>query len=862
MLNNTLIKNTTMTDYELLGIKTVSDKAEIRQALANKISDLDFEIDIERIFSYILGAKRLTQQLDTTDTVMVMSDSEKLVQLGSQVLCDSPEKLIEHFITLYDNAASRFNKSLWKAAVDYVKENDSDNLANYCKPIADFLTEKPFLKSETLKLLANSFPFATFFPDPNAEENNDFWHQYGYIYNLLRKGNAELDLLSHTVNPEQFTPVQLDDIYNRVLYSARYYRENKYAQAFNTLSEGIPADLKPLMVWQRELNILYKAAFIEQEEKVADILKETLNTALSYFPVDEQLLYIQAKYILQTDVPKKAKDAIIEIVKIVPHHPKCMYLLGSCYMQMGISRAAMIIFKNLEKLDPLNLQYTIAGAKAKRAYIDFCISEHDPKENSKQYYITMISELIEHAMFDEAVSFAAQAPTGDADLDALLLYANDVKTYDQKGIKNSEALFDALLSANDKEIRRKIKEHYLRDIPTWTEIQNEKKFIQTYYEENPTDAMANYHMGMYFYSTTDYKQANNYFLKAKEITPSDPVMYYNLARTAALIEQFEEASQYMSVYLIYNKYVLQANAYYCEWNFTLQQYDKAHVSAKWILSICRTDEFKPEYFYYYTAGLNLYLNTIPKEDHNSAYIYEALELYDQYPKSDAFWSDEDGLKSMCWAANLCYGLDEHEKCIDYIMQTLPHITDDNTASAKMGLFELLPKSLYKLERYEELIELISERTQDLLNEKGCQDDMAPAAFYLSLAYGALEQYEMQMEWSVICANSYMLKETPPIEWIENYLTDKFSVCVEHDVDSYIIPIGAAYLGIIKTTNLNHIWMAHNMANVYAAFEQEEEALEYHKKCLAFCQEFPGECEEERIGSQAFVNAHTTSNKLN
>jgi len=39
-----------MTDQQLLGIDTFSDKTEIRPALINKISDLDFEIDIERIF--------------------------------------------------------------------------------------------------------------------------------------------------------------------------------------------------------------------------------------------------------------------------------------------------------------------------------------------------------------------------------------------------------------------------------------------------------------------------------------------------------------------------------------------------------------------------------------------------------------------------------------------------------------------------------------------------------------------------------------------------------------------------------------------------------------------------------------------
>lgn len=851
-----------MTDQQLLDISNSSDKAEIRQALLNKISDLDFEIDIELVFNYIRCAQRLFHNADTAaaQTQMILSDADKILAQNTGETCTSPEKLIEHFTNLYNNSSTRFNKFLWKASIDFVKANDAENLNSYCKPIADFLVEKPFLKSEILRLLANAFPFAEFFPNPELEENKEFWKQYAYIYNLLRKGNVELDLLAHTVEAERFTPGQLDDIYNRVLYSSRYYREGNFAQAFSVLSEGIPANVKPLVVWQRELNILYKAAFIDKESNAADIFVNTLNTALSYYPFDGQLLYERAKFILLTYEPVQAKDAIVEIVKLVPDHEKCMFLLGKSYKALGISRAASIIFENLAKLNPLNLEYVTAAATASRAYIDFCIEKHDPKDNSKQYYINIISELVERNMFEEAGVFARQAPENDADISALIIYALEIQTYVYEGTKDKEALFDALLVANDKEIRRKIKEHYLKDIPNWTEIAEEKKFIQNFYQEYPDDSMANYHMAMYYHATSDFKQAYDYFLKAKEIDPSNTTVYYNLARSAAKIEKYEEAVQYIRVYLMYNKYQLQANEYYCEWVYELKQYDNSHESAKWILSICRTDEFATSHFFYFTAGLSLCLNSIPKEYHNLAYIYDTLALYDQYPKPADFWSDEDGLKSICWAAKLCYDLDEHEKCIDYIMQTLPHITDDNSPAAKMGLFELLPKSLYKLERYEEIIELISERAQDMLINNGYEHDMAPAAFYLTLAYGALKQYELQMEWSVVCVNSYMLTETPPIEWIENFLTDKFSVCVEHNVDSYIIPIGTAYLEIIKTTNLNHIWMAHNMANVYAAFEQDEEALEYHKKCLAFCLEFPGECEEERIGSQAFINAYTTSIK--
>lgn len=849
-----------MTDQELLGIETLSDKVAIQKALRDKIAELDFEIDIERIFRYIHCAQRLLRKIESiVPKKVLMSDSDKeLLETGAQ--CISPETLVAHLSNLYNNPTSRFDIAFWKSSIDSIKSIDKENLFAYCQAIADFLNEKPYLTSEILKLVANAFPFVDFFPDPKDEANKAFWEQYGYIYRLLRNGNNELDLFVHAIPRDALTVNQLDEIYNRLLHSASCYREKKYAQAFNVLAEGIPDEAKPLILWQRKLNILYKAAFIEQEENVAVIFEQTFDTAFAYYPQDEQLIYMRAKFIFNSSNASQAKAGIIEILKTNPDHTKCLFLLGKCYLKLGITRAALLIFENLSKLNPLNIQYVTAAASARRAYIDFCMKEYDPKENSKQFYIKNINALIEQGMFDEAVTLASQAPADDADMKALLLYAKDIETYSIKKKKDKKALKEALSLTTDNNIAYKIKTHYLRDIPSWSEVIEEKEFILNYYNEYPTDAMANYQMGMSFYATTDYEKAYEYFSNANTLDSTNIEIYYNLARAAGQIREFEKAIEYIRIYLQYNKYALTANELVCEWSFAIQDYKNAHLSAKWILSICRTNEFDSKYHFYFTVSLSHYLNTIPKEYHNHLYIEESLDLYDGYKKPETFLTEGNGIKSMYGAAKLCFEMGNYGRCVKYVKHVLKHTTDHKNATIELCILELLPQSLYTLKRYEELIELVTEPTEALFTNGYVYKGATPA-YFLSAAHGKRKQYTEQMDWALKCVHCYMKSETPPIDWIENYLMDKFSFVMENDIDLYIIPIGSMYLDVIKTTNLNHIWMSHNMANAYDAFDMPTEALIHHQKCIAYGLEFPDESEEEITSSKNYINTHSTSNSV-
>ena len=861
MKYNSTIK---MTDLQLLGLKADSDKTKIRQALVDRISDLDFEIDIERIFSYILCSQRLIQQLDKRFDILKSDDldSEEMADDLLQNLY-SPESLVAHFTTLYQNPNLRFNIWHWQSALEAIETKD----ASYCKPIVDFLNTNPFLKSEVLKLIANAFPFETFFPSAKekGEYDAEFWKQNGFVYGLLRNGNSEFDLYADTLNTGQFTVVQLDDLYNRLLGSTRFYRNRQYAQAFNVLSDGIPAHVKPLLIWQRELNILYKAAFVEKEENLNELFANTLNLALTSFPDDEQLIYLRCKFLFLQYSPEEFREEIVATLRLLPDHPKTLFLLGKCYMQLGISRAALIIFENLKKLHPLNMEYVTATALASRAYIDFCIREHDPKDNSRTYYIRMISELIERTMFDEVSVFAAEAPTNDPDIAALLLYAKEVETYSQNGQKDNEALFDALLLAKDTEIRRKIKTHYLADLATWADVLAEKKFILDFYAEYSTDAMANYQMGMLHFAEDDFAKACHYFLTAQKIDPSNTVIYYNLARAMASANRLEEAIEYINSYLLYNKYHLKSNELHCAWNYTLKKFDIAHSTAKWILSICRIDEFQPEHFFYFNASLSRFLDTIENERHNLAYIAESLKLYDLYSKPATFWTDEHGPKSMYFAAKLCYNMRDYKQCVKYSKAVLQNTKEHKSISFQLCQFELLPQSLYELNKHAELIKLVEGPTQALLAESTYVYRAAEPALFLGYAFGALKKPAKQMDWVLKCAYCYMQTEKPPIDWLTSYLANNFQTCLNLELAEEAISLGKAYLDILATPTHDHIWVAHNVAVVYASNGNQEEALKYHHFCTEYRTIFPEiYSSEEYEGyadlineSQQFVDTYQT-----
>lgn len=845
-----------MTDQQLLGLTTFSNPLEIKNALIKKISDLDFEIDIESIFNYIHCSQRLIQKtnITTTQEDIVTTDEyrETINNFDTEEQYITPKELVRHFEVLYDNPATRFNKLLWKTALESVSWYDKKQLELYVKPVIDFLKGRPFLKSDVLYLMTEHLPLIYFFKINPDEDNEAFWQEYELVYNLLGTGNLILDLHAEELNTGQFTTPQLDEFYNRLMMSSHYSRKNMQPQAFNVLSDGIPAEIKPSLMWQRELNILYKAATVEKNDTISELFANTINSALNAFPDDENLLYLRAKYLFHFYTPEEFREDIIITLKKNPNHQKCLFLLGKCYMDLGISRAALIIFENLKKLNPMNMQYVTATALASRKYIDFCISEHDPKENDKYYYITMVTTLIEKEMFEEVAVFAAEAPKEDMDIKALLLLSKNAEDFLITGKKNREELVKALAYAEDKEIIRKIKNYYLKDLPDWAGIKAEKEFIIKYYKEYPNDSNANYQMGMLYYAETDHEKAYDCLLKAKKIDPADIDNYYNLARVTLQVKIYSEAIEYISVYLQYNRYNVVANEVYCDCAYEMKDYLNAHNTAKWLLSICREREVTPKHFFYFTAGLSFYLDKFESQHYNIAYLNDMLELYDQYPKPETFWTNDNGSKSMYWAAIICQKMGHFEKGVTYIETILQNVKEYDWELMENCLFKLLPECLYDSQNFEKLIQTLETPALELLQKQTDNPLAAVSCLFLSLSYSELGSHEAKMQWALDCAKCYMNRNNPPIDWVDEFLLKNIVACIELNLHEHAILLGKAYLGFIKNIKDNHIWLTHNLANSYQALDQKEEALHYHRICIEFGNDLSLECVEVN-DSQEFIN---------
>lgn len=845
-----------MTDQQLLGVSTSSNPLEIKNALVKKISDLDFEIDIDSIFNYIHCSQRLIQKTNITTTkedVVITDEHREIINsLNTEERYVTPEELIAHFEMLYDNPAKRFNKLLWKTALESVSGYDDKQLEAYVKPVIDFLNGRPFLKSDVLYLMTDYLPLIYFFKKNPGEDNEAFWKEYELVYNLLGTGNLVLDLHADELNTGQFTISELDAFYFRLMMSSSYLRKNMLPEAFNALSDGMPAESKPSLMWQRELNILYKVVVVEKHDHIRELLENTINSALNAFPDDENLLYLRARYLFHIYSPEEFREAIIITLKKIPNHQKCLFLLGKCYMELGIARAALIIFENLKKLNPLNMQYVTAAALASRKYIDFCISEHDPKDNSKQYYISMINTLIEKGMFDEVAVFAEEAPKEDLDIAALLLFAKHAENYLTTGEKNREELKKALWLTTDKSIIKNIREYCLKDLPNWSDYKVEKDFIFDYYNEFPDDSNANYHVGMFYYAEGDYEKAYDYLLKAKEINPADIDNYYNLARVALQVKIYSEVMEYISVYLQYNRYSVVANEVYCDCAYEMKDYLNAHNTAKWLLSICREREVIPKYFFYFTAGLSFYLDKLESQNYNIAYLNDMLELYDQYPKPETFWTNDNGSMSMYWAAVICYKMGYYEKGVTYLETILQNAKEYNWALMECCLFKLLPECLYGLQNFEKLIQTVEKPTTELLRKKINNPVAAIPGLFLSLSYFELGNNEAKMEWALTCAKCYMNRENPPVDWVDEFLLKNITDSIELQLHEHTILLGEAYLGFIKQIKDEHIWLTHNLANSYQALGKKEEALHYHRICIELGNDLSLESAEVN-DSQEFIN---------
>lgn len=855
-----------MSDWQFLSIPPGSDRKTMTTALINKVAGLDFEIDIKQILQYVKTYHRLLHK--TAEDQSFHQHLAALPDITGES-CTTPEALIARFEHIYDTPAIRFDTVYWQMALDNAKKHTKQR-EPFCAPVADFLRYHPFIKSEVLKMMANTFPFQSFFPDPREEDPSGFWDKYGLVYELLRRGNLELDLFAEEINDGSYTSSELDDIYNRLIHSARFYRQEKYPQAFNLLAEGFSSpERKPLLCWQRELNVLYKAYVVEGETQLKELFGNVLNAALKAFPDDEQLLILRIRFLQTFLTPDQCKGEIIATLKVIPYSAGVFHLLGQCYTALGLYQAALLIFEALKEIEPLNLKNIVAHASTIRKYADFRMNA---PEDTKDiiHYLKTIKELIGFNMYDEAHELIEEAPRDHPDIKALTFYAEALEKYHFSGEKDKELLQKADSFVQDKDIIRMIYELYLHDVNVWEPYSDEMKVAFRFYHEFPEDLMANYRLGLYYFDKNEHDNAYKYLLQAHKIDPSHIQHYYILARAAADVGKMDEALEYIHVFRQYHKYSIDATMYDCYWSFVKKDYYHAHVSGKWLLSLCNQKDRIAYYFFYLTVPLALHLDSddfvnIHDNPYIVSYINGVLDLYDSYPKPDDLWEEDNGTKSMYWAGRLAYMIHDYERGVGYLQTLKRHAKRYRWQLDQESNEEWLPFGLKMLGRYEEVLDVLVPRAKALLELKANHPQVVNMASDITYSYRALGRIDEEIYWSVQAAYCLAADNDPDPQQIEMYLSGIFGICsTDEQYRNHLIPVGKAYLDLVSEEGQFYIWVTHQMGLAYEREEKPDEALYYHQKCLHYAGAFPDHYYPEEVArSQKYADdSRAKGNSIN
>ena len=415
-----------MNYWELLGISKTQDKALILEGLIQKIERLDFKNDLAEIFQNIKTYHQLLASLERKildeaklfPVKVGFSNEEIILPYLEEEIYETPEQLIAYFTEIYGNLATRFNILYWKSAIANAKIHSSVDPQDYCLPIVDFLSTHLFVKSDVLQELAKTFPLLPFFESEEWDSLRSTKVNYGYVEFLINCGNFELDLQIDALLEHNYTSEQIEAILGALTRSILQARKKDFPGAFDSLASAIPEEAKPLLVKQREANLLFAAVVQEKHEEARGHLINVLNQSLQRFPGDAHLLYIRASYLFHTLDQDEALREIIDTLKVDPTNTKCFFLLGKIYLKKGLNKEAYEVFQGISGFEPLNVEYAAYGAIAIQEILK---DQMQLQVQNKSSYIEQAFQLIDLSLFEE-VGPAPDGLQNDPDIRALQLF--------------------------------------------------------------------------------------------------------------------------------------------------------------------------------------------------------------------------------------------------------------------------------------------------------------------------------------------------------------------------------------------------------------------------------------------------------
>ena len=636
-----------MTCWEVLGITKTQDKNKVFQALVKKVNEADFENDLEYVF-------RCKKAYDSAIALVAAMEPEKTAHypwgssqdtgehiipyLDEEEIYQTPEQLISRFTFIYDNLATRYNLLYWKSAIANAKLHTTVSLQEYCFPIIDFLASHRFLKTDVLTEFRKSFPLASLFSTEEwkaAEKENEM---YPYIKFLVARGNIELDLHIDDLLTYNFTSDQLEAILIRLAVSLNFARQNDLPRAYNVLIENIPDEAKPLLVKQRELNILFRLALIEEQEETKSYFTDALDQALKRFPGDEHLVFLRASYLFRTASAEEARKALIEILRVSPANDKCFFLLGKCYLKLDLLNEADIIFRNLISRAPLNVEYWAQSAVATQRLLKEQ-SQNDSLNKDKAYYINRITQLVDLNLYEEINELSPDFPA-DPDIKALQLYAAACEKYYFEGLREIALLDEAVDYARSPDIILRIVRKQLEFHPNFGDVARIKDYIFKHLALFPDDDQLNFKAGSYYLLLEDYAKAWKHYNKAHEANPHNLDVYLGLARAAEYLEDYQLAKENILHYQHAHNYDPVGYEILTRCSYNMQDYYTCVRSSWWLMSIKDPKNVSTEDQFFLVNALYNFVRNFPTDLENCPGllldIQEVILLFDSLPKETEF----------------------------------------------------------------------------------------------------------------------------------------------------------------------------------------------------------------------------------
>ncbi|PIB34360.1 hypothetical protein BFP72_02445 [Reichenbachiella sp. 5M10] len=743
----------------------------------------------------------------------------------------TPDQLIHQMHTVYSDLTIRFDFAQWEALVQNVIKHAEGNLQSYCLPIAQFLQGHSFLLSDVFLLIRKSFPWDKWYDSPDwrvwCQEDQQTTR---FVREVLEQGNLELDLLIQSIPTEGWESKGMDDLLEIILHGSVLCRQGQDQESFQMLSRT-PAETRPVVVWQRMMELVYRASVTYGVEHAQALFPQVMAEAMIYYPEDEGLLFLQNSFRFETRPTFETKEEIIKTLKNHPEHERQMFLLGRCYLRTNQNQQAYKLLQQLADRHPLNLDYASYAARALDAVLSQPVDQAD-----KRVYLERMLQQLELEIYE--LIEIPDSLADDPDIMALKHYAYSASRRHMQG--GHEPTYypqdtkKAMEMAQDGDVQVFLYWKYRSTFGTLDDLLEIHDLVLDYFEEFPERYETAFAAGELHLAQGNNEQAYACYDMSSQLNPEYIFNYLGKARAALRMGDHEKCLAAGRVYVHSMNYWRQGHYCIGKSYFDHKEYKEAYGSFKWMVQL---EGGKPSIHdqYLLVASLRNFLLELPEADRLSyiSSIDEGLQLFDDLPKQEEFVENNEGSGAYLYASEICEMAGYAERGLQYIDQVVHYWHGKNIMVNKEQAWVKV-RLLRLLNRYHEAHAFLEEHINDL---KHLGEKPEEIAHFEPLLAEIAKQLESETELSGKLRSLIRQSAEDPARWRATYQQMMFHAMMSKEFP-VMLATGTRYFELYQEPGEDDVFMAFWLADAHVKTENPEKAKAYWKRCLEAGALFP------------------------